>query len=545
MVSQRRIWLNGRPGPAGSPSLAVTDRGFRFGDGVFEMFRARRGVLIEWPHHAARLRAGAATLAITLPWADDELADWSRALLETEGLAGAGGQAGTEPGDAVLRITVSRGARDDPGLAPGDDDSAPTVVVEAWPYEAAPPRALDQGITTIEAAGRRDPAAPLAGVRSLSCADRVAAQLQAGRAGADDGLLLTPDGCLVESTSASVFVVRDARLVTPPLAAGVVPQAIRAWLLRDAAVQAIGLAPAEAALRPEDLLAADEAFLADDVAGIVPLVAHEGRPIGGGRPGLRTLALRAAREAWVDRVSRGEVVDAATVPGLLVPASEPAASEPAAAEPAAAEPGAGGRPLEPATLPEGATEGASVHVAVPTRSSLLARSAALPSSERAALGPDQVYGWAAALAPAEILLLGRVVHEMLRTGSPPEAGRAFGIAWWGGARLPRHDQESMIREFADLEVTIGSVLAGRDLRDVRPVPKRGLAALFDFLPSRTRESESQAFSAIELAGEPAHLGLIALWNAWVAVRYRALIPPPTFEMLVRPWVTVVGPLPGP
>jgi branched-chain amino acid aminotransferase len=540
MASQRRIWLNGRPGPADSPGLAVTDRGFRFGDGVFEVFRARRGVLIEWPHHAARLREGAAALAIAFPWADGELADWCRALLEAEGLAGAGGRAGIEPGDAVLRITVSRGPRDEPGLAPGDDGSAPTVVVEAWPYGAPPPRALDQGVATIEAAGRRDPAAPLAGVRSLSCADRVAAQLQAARAGADDGLLLTPDGCLVESTSACVFTVRDTRLVTPPLAAGVEPRAIRAWLLRDPAARAIGLAPTEAALRPADLLAADEAFLADDVAGIVPLVTHDGQPIGGGRPGLRTLALRAAREAWIDRVSRGEVVDAAATPGIVVPAAEPAAAEPAGAEPEA-----GGRPLEPATLPEGITEAASVHVAVPTRSSLLARSAALPSSERAALGPDQVYGWAAALAPAEVLLLGRVVHEMLRTGSPPEAGRAFGIAWWGGARLPRHDQESMIREFADLEVTIGSVLAGRDLRDVRPAPKRGLAALFDFLPSRTRESESQAFSAIELAGEPAHLGLIALWNAWVAVRYRALIPPPTFEMLIRPWVTVVGPLPGP
>jgi hypothetical protein len=134
---------------------------------------------------------------------------------------------------------------------------------------------------------------------------------------------------------------------------------------------------------------------------------------------------------------------------------------------------------------------------------------------------------------------------MLRSGSPPEVGRAFGIAWNAGVRLPRHDQEAMIGEFADLEVTIGSVLAGRDLRAIRPAPKRGLAALFDFRGSRTRESDTQAFSAIELAGEPAKRGLVALWNVWVAARYRGLIPPPTFEMLVHPWVTVVGPLPGP
>jgi branched-chain amino acid aminotransferase len=552
MTGQRRIWLNGSPASADLPAVMVGDRGFRFGDGVFEVLRARRGVLIEWSQHAAQLRRAAAVLDLALAPGDAELGDWCRALLEAEGLAG-DTFGGGEPGDAIVRISLSRGPVADPDLGPGPRDRAPspTVVVEAWPYEPPPAQVLADGLAAVVAAGRLDPAAPLAGVRSLSCADRIAARLAAARAGAAEAIFLTLGGGVAESASASVFAVCGSRLLTPPLTAGVVPLAVRAWLLRDPAVGALGLEAAEEDFTPESLARADEAFLADDVGGIIPLATLDGKSIGSGRPGLRTAALRAAREAWIDRLSRGEVPAAElgalppfapSSPGLAL--AEPAAPAPAAASPAPA-PAVGrdaGEQASRANVP--LTQLGGPPAVVPTRSSLLARSAALPAAERASLAPEQVFGWAAALTSAEILLLGRVVHEMLRTGSPPEVARGFGIAWDGGARLPRHDQEVMIREFAELEVTVGGVLAGRDLRTLEPAPRRrGLAALLDILPSRTRQSEMQASSVIEMAGEPAQRGLIALWNAWLAVRYRRLIPRATYDLLVRPWVTVVGPLP--
>ncbi len=61
-------------------------------------------------------------------------------------------------------------------------------------------------------------------------------------------------------------------------------------------------------------------------------------------------------------------------------------------------------------------------------------------------------------------------------------------------------------------------------------------------PWRRPPSDSPDFEA---SGEPGRLGLVALWNAWVAMRYRALIPGPTFALLTQPWETVVGPLPAP
>ncbi len=102
----------------------------------------------------------------------------------------------------------------------------------------------------------------------------------------------------------------------------------------------------------------------------------------------------------------------------------------------------------------------------------------------------------------------------------------------------------MFGEFTELEVTVGSVLAGRDLRaEDRARPPQGFGALLDQFVLQAGPEKSRAAAALRESGEPGGKGLVALWNAWLAMRYRSLIPRPTFELLVRPWITVVGPLP--
>jgi len=183
-------------------------------------------------------------------------------------------------------------------------------------------------------------------------------------------------------------------------------------------------------------------------------------------------------------------------------------------------------------------------VSVPVLSSLLARSAGLPPSEMPALGPEVVFGWASELTSAQVLGVGRVLMDMLAAGAPADAARGFGLAWDGGARIPRHERDSMFSEFTDLEMTVASVLAGRDLRAVTPAPKPRFAALAGMFGTRNAE-QSAAGATLDGAGDPARRGLVALWNTWVAMRYRTLIPARTFELLTRPWVTVVGALPEP
>ncbi len=150
---------------------------------------------------------------------------------------------------------------------------------------------------------RHDPASPLAGIKTTSRADHVLAKLEALEVGADDGLFLTLDGRVSETTSANIFVVRGDELLTPPLTSGVLAGTTRTWLLAAAVVADLALVRREVELLPEDVLGADEAFVSSSVAGILPIAALDGRSIGDGRRGRRTVALRESRERWIDEES--------------------------------------------------------------------------------------------------------------------------------------------------------------------------------------------------------------------------------------------------
>ena len=289
-LAGHRVWVDGALEPADARHLSAFDRGFQLGDGVFETLRARAGHPTELAEHLARLRRSAAGLDIALPSTVElDLARGIVDLLVAEGLDG-------PDGDASVRITVSRGAVPGRGLLPAGP-ADPTIVIQVWPVAPPPPGHLEAGLHLVASAVRRDPANPLAALKTTSRAEYVYARLEARRAGADDALFLTVDGRLSEATSANVFLVRGTELATPSLDCAILPGTTRTWILRWAL--AAGLAPMEGSLLPRDLAAADEAFLCSSVAGILPVTAYDGAPIGTGRPGPWTARAREAREAFI------------------------------------------------------------------------------------------------------------------------------------------------------------------------------------------------------------------------------------------------------
>lgn len=181
--------------------------------------------------------------------------------------------------------------------------------------------------------------------------------------------------------------------------------------------------------------------------------------------------------------------------------------------------------------------------AIPVRSRLLVRSATLDPAEAATIDPETHYAWAAMLTPDEITWLGRVVQEQIDGGATADLARGFGIAWDGGVRIPHRDLQAMFAEFEELQLTIGGVLADRDLRLIQaPAPSR-LATWFGSWVPRERPAVQQASAVLDGLGRPAQLGLVAAWNTWMAARYRDVIPAALLDQLVRPWITVVGRLP--
>lgn len=290
------VWVDGRIRPADEPHITVFDRGFQLGDGIFETLRARAGHVTELDEHLARLHRSADGLGITLGGeADVRIAAGIRELLRAAGLD-------RPAADASIRITVTRGPVHGRGLLPADEDVAPTIAIQAWPVVEPAPGHLERGIALVSSSVRRDPSNPLAALKTTSRADYVYARLEARRSGAEDALFLTLDGHLSEATSSNVFLVRRApggatELATPSLACAILPGTTRSWLLRWA--RAVGLRPVEAALTPDDLLAADEAFVCASVMGVIAVTSFDGSPIGDGRPGPWTRRAREDRERFI------------------------------------------------------------------------------------------------------------------------------------------------------------------------------------------------------------------------------------------------------
>jgi branched-chain amino acid aminotransferase len=294
-LAASHVWLDGRLTPADGPHISVYDRGFQIGDGVFEALRARRGVAIELDGHLARLHLSLAGLDFELPFGDDAIAAGIAELLAGEGWDGI-----EPPGDAAIRITASRGFDPSRGVAPKAGGRA-TLAIQAWPYAPPSERVLTEGERLVTSRIRRAPDSPMGGIKSISRAELVYARIEARRGGAEDALFLSTDGFVAEATTSNILIVRGSECATPKLGGALLAGTTRAWLVGHGG--SVGLTMVERDVPLEELLAADEVAACSSIAGVVPVTAVDGRPIGDGKPGPRTLALRQARESWIDQVS--------------------------------------------------------------------------------------------------------------------------------------------------------------------------------------------------------------------------------------------------
>jgi len=246
-TSTPAMLVNGAP--PGDPELALpaNDRGFHYGDGVFESALLRTGRVRFLEDHLERLYGGCERLGIPPPERAVLLADIEQVT--------AGSLAG------VLKIVVSRG----PGARGYRPDSAaePTRVValHALP-EAADTREIALRWCTMRL-GRN---ARLAGIKHLNRLEQVLAQAEWHDRRIGEGLMLDTEGELVCGTASNIFIVRDGVLVTPDLRYSGVRGVMRKQVLRAAAQ--LGIAASEEPLWPEDLERASEVFVTNAVRGV-------------------------------------------------------------------------------------------------------------------------------------------------------------------------------------------------------------------------------------------------------------------------------------
>ena len=288
--------LDGVLVPPEQARVSIFDRGFLYGDSVYEVIRTYGGRPFEEEAHLARLRHSADRIGLVPKWDAARTArEIARALEASRG--GDAPDPGAAPwnvGERYLRVVMTRGAGEiglDPALAVD-----PVALVVAQPLAGPPAAAYREGIAAAFVGVRR--AAPEAIDPSAKTGAHLPNVLAAGEAhavGAYEALLLDAAGFVTEGSSSNVFAVARGVVRTPPLAAGILEGVTRGVVLRLALEE--GLAAEEGPLRPEDLEAATEVFITSTVREIVPVTRLGGRPVGSGRPGPVTRRLHRAFRA--------------------------------------------------------------------------------------------------------------------------------------------------------------------------------------------------------------------------------------------------------
>ncbi len=267
-----RIYVDGTISDEAGAVIPALDRGFLYGDSVYEVARTAGGRPVDLGPHLDRLERSAARLAMALP----PRASIEGAIAETLRAAGVAAGGGDE---AYVRVVVTRGGGEiglDPRLADG-----PRLVVIVKPLATPPPELYARGcearVVAVERTSVRalDPA-----IKSGNYLNNILALDQARRAGADEAVMCDARGRVAEGSTSNLWCVRDGVARTPRAGEGLLPGITR-WRLFELA-RGAGLAAEEADLYPADLFAADELFLTSSIRGVLPVGRIDDRalPVG-------------------------------------------------------------------------------------------------------------------------------------------------------------------------------------------------------------------------------------------------------------------------
>lgn len=264
--------VNGRFGPLAEAVVSVEDRGFQFGDGVYEVIRTYRGRPFAIDEHLSRFERSAQALQLSLGYTK---ARWI-ALIE-EGLR----RSSLPETKIYLQITRGQAPRDHPFPA----ELSPTTVLtfrELHPLDLSVRQAGVQAILLEDIRwGRCD-------IKSVNLLANVLARQRAKEAGVFEAILLR-DGAVTEGSVSNVMVVQNGTILTAPEGPRILSGVTRAKVLELAKKE--GIPVAETVVRREDLLGASEVFLTGTTVEVLPVVRVDEQAIGPAVPGPMTQLL--------------------------------------------------------------------------------------------------------------------------------------------------------------------------------------------------------------------------------------------------------------
>jgi branched-chain amino acid aminotransferase len=290
--------IDGRISETSEAAVPVLDRGFLYGDSVYEVFRTYSGVPLLYDEHWRRLENSAALIEMRLQLSRDEVGEAIRAAVRAS-------RAPEVPCDVYVRYIVTRG-EGEITLLPAADLEQRLVVIVA-PVPAWKKEYYDRGISLAIVGTRRNDANALdPNIKGGNYLNNVLGILESKQRGAEDCLMLDRAGRITESSTSNVFFVQDGVLVTPAESSanlrGLTKQTLLELCERE------GLACSEEELSAADAAAADECFITSATREVMPvssLLFEDGSrrdyPSGGGE---MTRRIAASYKAFIESYVR-------------------------------------------------------------------------------------------------------------------------------------------------------------------------------------------------------------------------------------------------
>jgi D-alanine transaminase len=282
------VYLNGDFLPLEDARISVLDRGFLFGDGIYEVIPVYGRHLFRLPHHLQRLHNSLAGVRI-----DDPLSDREWAAMLTELVAS------NEGNDQAVYMKVTRGAdrKRDHAFPAGIQ---PTVFAMSSPMPGARDHSREPGVSAITLADIRW---KLCNIKAITLLPNVMLRQQAIDAGSVEAILIN-NGYAIEGAASNLFIVKDGVIITPPLSSALLPGITRDLILELAQKNAIPFR--EADITEAELQDADEVWLTSSTREISPVVTLDERPVDDGRPGPMWKRMIVLYQDYTSAVRRGE-----------------------------------------------------------------------------------------------------------------------------------------------------------------------------------------------------------------------------------------------
>ncbi|MEK6663130.1 MAG: D-amino acid aminotransferase [Pseudomonadota bacterium] len=260
------IYLNGRFMPIEEAMVPVLDRGFIFGDGVYEVIPAYSRLPFRLAEHLRRLQNSLDAIGLKNPYSD---AEWAKLIAEL--IAHNAGE------DQYLYLHITRGVAKRDHAFPVV--VTPTVFMMSSPLPSPPPELKASGVTAITTQDNRWLRCD---IKSISLLPNVLLRQQAVEAGTMEALLLR-DGFLTEGAASNIFVVSQGVLLAPPKNNLMLPGITYDLVLELA--EADGMPTRVGPVAEVTVRAADELWLTSSTREVLPITVLDGQPVGNGLPG--------------------------------------------------------------------------------------------------------------------------------------------------------------------------------------------------------------------------------------------------------------------